>query len=61
MDKITIEIRVFYETYPYPPEDQVDCDGYHGPLLLSYLQCTRSKLTRLQLLVLPLIEWVGFT
>ncbi|MCU7814061.1 MAG: class I SAM-dependent methyltransferase [Candidatus Thiodiazotropha sp. (ex Rostrolucina anterorostrata)] len=50
MDKITTEVRAFYEAYPYPPEGQVDCDGYHGPLLLSYLQRTCSKLTRLQLL-----------
>ncbi|MCU7932126.1 MAG: class I SAM-dependent methyltransferase [Candidatus Thiodiazotropha sp. (ex Codakia rugifera)] len=50
MDKITTEVRAFYEAYPYPPEGQVDCDGYHGSLLLSYLQRSAGKLTRLQLL-----------
>ena len=38
MDKVTAAVRAFYETYPYPSGDDALCDGYHGRLLLSYLE-----------------------
>lgn len=38
MDKVTDSVRAFYEAYPYPPGDRVDCDGYQVRLLLSYVE-----------------------
>ena len=38
MDRITHSVRAFYEAYPYPPGERVDCDGYQVRLLLSYLE-----------------------
>ena len=38
MDRVTHSVRAFYEAYPYPPGDRVDCDGYQVELLLSYLE-----------------------
>jgi SAM-dependent methyltransferase len=36
LDKVTQSVRAFYEAYPYPAGDRVDCDGYQAELLLSY-------------------------
>ena len=38
MDKVTAAVRAFYEAYPYPSGNDARCDGYHGRLLLSYLE-----------------------
>jgi SAM-dependent methyltransferase len=36
LDRVTDSVRAFYEAYPYPAGEQVDCDGYQVELLLSY-------------------------
>jgi SAM-dependent methyltransferase len=50
LDRVTHSVRAFYEAYPYPPGDRVDCDGYQVRLLLSYLERTSESGAPLQVL-----------
>lgn len=38
MDRVTAAVRAFYEAHPYPSGNKPFCDGYHGRLLLSYIE-----------------------
>ncbi|MES9940449.1 MAG: class I SAM-dependent methyltransferase [Candidatus Thiodiazotropha sp. 6PLUC2] len=35
---MTAAVRAFYEAHPYPSGNKPFCDGYHGRLLLSYIE-----------------------
>jgi SAM-dependent methyltransferase len=50
LDRITHSVRAFYEAYPYPPGNRVDCDGYQVRLLLSYLERSAESQRPLQVL-----------
>lgn len=47
---MTASVRAFYEAYPYPSGNSPVCDGYHGRLLLSYIEQPQGIPSRLRIL-----------